>query len=117
MRDAARLALGVGIIGSLGAAVTGATDWQHTHGEDRRIGIVHGLLNTVATGLYAVSWWDRRRGRHFRGMAGSALGYGLTMASGYLGGCAGVRVRGRRRSLGSPIGGRRLDTGAGGERR
>jgi len=85
MRDAARLALGVGIIGSLGAAATGATDWQHTHGEDRRIGIVHGLLNTVATGLYAVSWWDRRRGRHFRGMAGSALGYGLTMASGYLG--------------------------------
>jgi nitrite reductase/ring-hydroxylating ferredoxin subunit/uncharacterized membrane protein len=85
MRDASRLALGVGIIGSLGAAATGATDWQHTHGEDRRIGIVHGLLNTVATGLYAVSWWDRRRGRHFRGMAGSALGYGLTMASGYLG--------------------------------
>ena len=86
MRDAARLALGVGIVGSLGAAVTGATDWQHTHGQDRRIGIVHGLLNTVATGFYAVSWWDRRRGRAFRGMAGSALGYGLTMASGYLGG-------------------------------
>ena len=115
MRDAARLALGVGIVGSLGAAVTGATDWQHTHGQDRRIGIVHGLLNTVATGLYAVSWWDRRRGRAFRGMAGSALGYGLTMASGYLGGCAGVWVRGRRGSLGSPIGGRRLDTGAGGD--
>jgi hypothetical protein len=33
MRDASRLALGVGIVGSLGAAVTGATDWQHTHGQ------------------------------------------------------------------------------------
>ena len=74
MRDASRLALGVGIIGSLGAAATGATDWQHTHDESRRIGIVHGLLNTVATALYAVSWWDRRRGRHFRGMAGSCAG-------------------------------------------
>ena len=85
MRDASRLALGVGIIGSLGAAATGATDWQHTHDESRRIGIVHGLLNIVATALYAVSWWDRRRGRHLRGMAGTALGYGLTMGSGYLG--------------------------------
>ena len=86
MRDASRLALGVGIVGSVGAAATGATDWQHTHGEDRRIGIVHGLLNVAATALYAVSWWDRRRGRHSRGVAGTALGYGLTMASGYLGG-------------------------------
>jgi nitrite reductase/ring-hydroxylating ferredoxin subunit/uncharacterized membrane protein len=86
MRDASRLALGVGIIGSLGAAVTGATDWQHTHGDSRRIGIVHGALNAVATALYAASWWDRRRGRHFRGIAGSALGYGLTLSSGYLGG-------------------------------
>jgi nitrite reductase/ring-hydroxylating ferredoxin subunit/uncharacterized membrane protein len=85
MRDASRFALGVGIIGSLGAAVTGATDWQHTHEESRRIGIVHGLLNAVATALYAVSWWDRRHCRHLRGMAGTALGYGLTMASGYLG--------------------------------
>src|SRR5512133_919365 len=39
MRDASRLALGVGIIGSLGAAATGTTDWQHTHDESRRIGI------------------------------------------------------------------------------
>jgi nitrite reductase/ring-hydroxylating ferredoxin subunit/uncharacterized membrane protein len=85
MRDASRLALGVGIIGSLGAGATGATDWQHTHEESRRIGVVHGLLNTVATALYTVSWWDRRRGRHLRGMAGTALGYGITLGSGYLG--------------------------------
>jgi nitrite reductase/ring-hydroxylating ferredoxin subunit/uncharacterized membrane protein len=85
MRDASRRALGVGIIGSLGAAVTGMTDWQHTHEESRRIGIVHGLLNAAATGLYAASWWDRRRGRHLRGVAETALGYGLTLGSGYLG--------------------------------
>jgi nitrite reductase/ring-hydroxylating ferredoxin subunit/uncharacterized membrane protein len=85
MRDASRVALGVGIIGSLAAAATGVTDWQHTQEESRRIGLVHGFLNTIATGLYAASWWDRRRGHHFRGMAGSALGYGLTLSSGYLG--------------------------------
>jgi nitrite reductase/ring-hydroxylating ferredoxin subunit/uncharacterized membrane protein len=85
MRDAARLALGVGILSSLGAAGTGVTDWQHTQEESRRIGLVHGVLNAVATGCYAVSWWDRRRGRHVRGIAGTALGYGLTLGSGYLG--------------------------------
>jgi nitrite reductase/ring-hydroxylating ferredoxin subunit/uncharacterized membrane protein len=86
IRDASRLALGVGIISSLGAAATGVTDWQHTQEESRRIGLVHGLLNAVATGLYAASWWDRRRGLQFRGMAASAVGYGLTLGSGYLGG-------------------------------
>ena len=85
-RDASRFALGVGIIGSVGAAATGVTDWQHTHEQSRRVGLVHGVLNAVATGLYAASWWDRRRGRHLRGMASSALGYGLTLGSGYLGG-------------------------------
>jgi len=86
LHDASRFALGVGLVGSVGAAATGLTDWQHTHEQSRRVGLVHGLLNTVATGLYAVSWWDRRRGRQLRGMAGSALGYGLTLGSGYLGG-------------------------------
>lgn len=78
--------MGVGIVGSIGAAATGLTDWQHTHEQSRRIGLVHGLLNTIATGLYAVSWWDRRRGRHRRGAAASALGYRLTLGGGYLGG-------------------------------
>ena len=85
-RDASRFALGVGVVGSIGAAATGLTDWQHTHEQSRRVGMVHGLLNAVATGLYALSWWDRGRGRHRRGMASSALGYGLTLGSGYLGG-------------------------------
>ena len=106
MRDASRLALGVGIIGSIGAAVTGVSDWQHTHEESRRIGIVHGLLNAVATGLYAVSWWERRRGRHGRGVAATVIGYGLTMSSDYLGaalvyGCGvGVNRAGPRLDVG-----------------
>lgn len=86
LRDGARFALGVALVGSVGAAATGATDWQHTHEESRRIGLVHGALNAIATGLYAASWRDRRRGRHRRAMASSALGYGLTLGSGYLGG-------------------------------
>jgi nitrite reductase/ring-hydroxylating ferredoxin subunit len=74
----------VGVLASIGAAATGVTDWEHTHEQSRR-GLVHGVLNAVATALYTASWWDRRRGRHLRGMAGSALSYGLTLGSGYLG--------------------------------
>jgi nitrite reductase/ring-hydroxylating ferredoxin subunit/uncharacterized membrane protein len=87
--DASRFAtraLGVGILASIGSAVTGATDWQHTHEKDRRVGLVHGVVNLVATGLYAQSWWDRRRGRHGRGIALTALGYAITVSGSYLGG-------------------------------
>jgi len=89
VRDTARFAsraLGLGILASVGSAVTGVTDWQHTHEEDRRVGLVHGLVNLAATALYAQSWWDRRRGRHRRGIALTALGYGITVAGSYLGG-------------------------------
>ncbi len=89
VRDASRFAaraLGVGILASVGAAVTGVTDWQHTHEEVRRVGIVHGLVNLAATALYAQSWWERRQGRHGRGIALTALGYGITLAGSYLGG-------------------------------
>ncbi|UQX10084.1 Rieske (2Fe-2S) protein [Candidatus Mycobacterium methanotrophicum] len=88
-RDASRFAsraLGLGILASLGSAVTGVADWQHTHGEDRRVGSVHGVLNGLATGLYIMSWLDRRRGRHGRGILTSALGYGITVSASYLGG-------------------------------
>ena len=87
--DASRFAsraLGVGILASLGSAVTGVTDWQHTHEEDRRVGLVHGVVNLAATGLYAQSWWDRRHGRHRRGIALTALGYLITVGGSYLGG-------------------------------
>ncbi|MGC2655409.1 MAG: Rieske 2Fe-2S domain-containing protein [Mycobacterium sp.] len=87
--DASRFAsraLALGILANLGSAATGVTDWQHTHEEDRRIGLVHGLLNVLATILYIRSWWDRRRGKHLRGIGVSALGYGITVSSSYLGG-------------------------------
>ncbi|WP_025735984.1 Rieske (2Fe-2S) protein [Mycobacterium genavense] len=89
MVDASRFAaraLGVGILASIGSAVTGAADWQHTHEKDGRVGLVHGVINLFATGLYAQSWRDRRRGRHGRGIALTALGYLITVGGSYLGG-------------------------------
>ncbi|WP_169947460.1 Rieske 2Fe-2S domain-containing protein [Microbispora sp. H11081] len=92
-RRAARAAVGVGIAGALAAAVTGLHDWQHTHDEARRVGLVHGTLNTLALGLYGWSWWQRGRGHHLRGLLAALLGYPVIMASGFLGGTLVYRHR------------------------
>lgn len=83
---AARRAVGIGVVGALGAALTGLFDWQYTHDNARRVGLVHGTLNAVALGLYGWSWWERRRGRHGRGRLAALLGYPVVAVSGYLGG-------------------------------
>lgn len=84
--QAAQLATGLGVLGGIGAVLTGLTDWQHTHDRARRSGLVHGLLNSAALGLNAWSWRDRSQGRHARARRASALGYGLVLAGSYLGG-------------------------------
>lgn len=101
-RSAAAGGLGLGIVANLASAVTGAADWQHTHEKDRRIGLVHGALNGLATVFYIRSWVERRRGRYGRGIVTTALGYGITIGAGYLGGALvfdsgiGVDQSGRR---------------------
>src|SRR5690348_1308534 len=60
MRRAATFALGVGLAGAVGAAVTGLTDWSETGGSARRAGLVHGLLNVTATALMATSFIARK---------------------------------------------------------
>jgi len=85
-RPGAETAIGIGIIGALGAAVTGATDWSDTGGRSEKIGLVHGLLNVVATGLYTASWIARRKRRCDTGVALSMLGFAIASGSAYLGG-------------------------------
>src|SRR5947207_10827721 len=48
---AADTAIGVGILGALGSAVTGLTDWSETDDRAKKIGAVHGTLNVVAAAL------------------------------------------------------------------
>ena len=46
----------LGLVGAAGTAVTGLADWSKIGGgETRRIGLVHGLLNTTATACYIAS--------------------------------------------------------------
>jgi uncharacterized membrane protein len=59
MRRAATFAIGVGLVGAVGAAVTGLTDWSETDGQSRRVGLLHGLLNVTATALFTTSYVER----------------------------------------------------------
>ena len=52
---AARVCITTGLVGAVGAAVTGLTDWSDTSGPARRIGLVHGLVNITATALFLTS--------------------------------------------------------------
>ena len=84
---AADLAIGVGLIGAAGSAVTGLTDWSETDEPGRSIGLVHGAMNVIATSLYTASWIMRkRRSSRDSGIALSMLGYATALASAYLGG-------------------------------
>jgi hypothetical protein len=60
-RQGADTALKIGLVGAVGAAVTGMADWEHLDGQPRRVGLMHALLNTTAAALYARSWQLRNR--------------------------------------------------------
>jgi nitrite reductase/ring-hydroxylating ferredoxin subunit/uncharacterized membrane protein len=85
-RDAATFALGVGLLGALGAAVTGLTDWSETQGRARRTGLLHGLLNIAATSLMATAFAQRSRDDRASGRAFAWTGYGIALAAAFLGG-------------------------------
>ncbi len=86
MRRAATFALGVGLLGALGSAVTGLTDWSETQGQSRRTGLVHGLLNLAATSLIAGAFFQRRNNPYANGRALAWTGFGIATAAAYLGG-------------------------------
>jgi nitrite reductase/ring-hydroxylating ferredoxin subunit/uncharacterized membrane protein len=86
MRRAATFAMGVGLAGAVGAAVTGLTDWSETDGRSRRAGLVHGLLNLAATALFATAFVQRQRDDHDGGRLCAWTGYTIALGAAYLGG-------------------------------
>jgi nitrite reductase/ring-hydroxylating ferredoxin subunit len=79
--------LAVGLAGAAGAAVTGMTQWYPVKNKSvKKIGATHALLNITATVLYGASYAARKQGNRGVGKALSFLGYGIVMASSYLGG-------------------------------
>jgi nitrite reductase/ring-hydroxylating ferredoxin subunit len=84
--SSADAAIGVGILGAIGSAMTGLTDWRHTEGRARRVGLTHGLLNVGALALYTTSLILRRRQARRVGRGTAMLGYLVANAAAYLGG-------------------------------
>ena len=76
----------LGLLGATGAAVTGATDWSDLDGTDRRVGMLHGLLNVGITLSNTASLVLRLTGKRRAGIAISMAGYLTSLFSAYLGG-------------------------------
>jgi nitrite reductase/ring-hydroxylating ferredoxin subunit/uncharacterized membrane protein len=85
--SAADVSIVVGLLGALGAAVTGYTDWHETVDRERRVGVAHGLLNTVVIVIYLASLSIRLSGSG-RGLAIvlALVGYALVLTAAFLGG-------------------------------
>ena len=87
LRAGADFAIGFGLLGAVGSAVTGLADWSETDGRAKKVGLVHALLNVTATTLYTASWFMRKRSDSRQsGVALSMLGYLIAKGAAYLGG-------------------------------
>jgi nitrite reductase/ring-hydroxylating ferredoxin subunit/uncharacterized membrane protein len=83
---AADAAVSVGLVGAVGAATTGLTDWQDIDPPARRIGLVHGLLNIASAALFTSSLVARKQKSRSSGRNLAALGYAVSSMAAYLGG-------------------------------
>ncbi|HEY4465889.1 MAG TPA: Rieske 2Fe-2S domain-containing protein [Streptosporangiaceae bacterium] len=84
--DAAGMLSAAGILAAGATALTGVSDWTVSNEEDRRVGLFHGLLNTVGLGLQGASLGSRMAGHRGPARALGAASLTVTAAAGYLGG-------------------------------
>jgi len=83
--DTARISMGIGLVGAVGAAVTGLRDYGFID-EDRpshQVATTHALGNALAGSLFAASFLLRHR-EHQAGHRTSTLARGLALAGGSL---------------------------------
>ena len=86
VRHAADASLVFGTLGALGATVTGLSDWRYLSGGSRRMGVAHGLLNTIGLVLSIVSLLLRASGRRNAGRLTFLAGYSISGMAAHLGG-------------------------------
>ena len=84
---AADLSIIIGVVAALAAAVTGYTDWNETIDRERRVGMAHGLINTLVLIIYVASLIVRGAGgNRGLGIVLALVGYALVISAAYLGG-------------------------------
>ena len=70
----------------MATAVTGVADWTVSDGEDRRVGLFHGLLNGAATALQGASLAARLSGHRGSARTLGMASMAVTTAAGFVGG-------------------------------
>jgi uncharacterized membrane protein len=86
-RPAAQRLVGLGLVFVPATVASGMADYAAV--DDRRVkrvGAVHAVGNSMVAGAYLLSWRNRTKGRHARGVMLPLLGGTLAWATGYLGG-------------------------------
>ena len=86
MATASNVLLIIGLVGAVLSILTGTTDWNDTYGKERRVGIAHGIVNTLATLVYVVALVLRLTGNQFTGFIISTIGLVILLLGAYLGG-------------------------------
>lgn len=80
---ASRALIGIGVLSAVPAIASGWTDWLRLHDQQKRVGIVHAAANSIAIGLFALSFIQRGRGS---GKLLAFAGLGVASAGAFLGG-------------------------------
>jgi nitrite reductase/ring-hydroxylating ferredoxin subunit/uncharacterized membrane protein len=83
---AADTSIAIGLLGAVGAAITGVTDWSDVDPPARRIGMIHGIVNVSAATLFAMSSILRMKKSRTTGRILAVLGYGVMTVAAHLGG-------------------------------
>jgi nitrite reductase/ring-hydroxylating ferredoxin subunit/uncharacterized membrane protein len=84
--DAASTLSAAGLLAAGATVATGLTDWSVSDGEDRRVGLFHGLLNLAGTALQGASLAARLTGHRGSARVLSAASLSVTVGAAYLGG-------------------------------
>ena len=89
---AASTSIAVGLGGSFASAASGLADWSDTSGEQRRVGLIHALLNLAGSMMYEASLVNRLTGHRTAGKLLSSAGFATVLVSSYLGGDLAYRL-------------------------
>lgn len=84
--DGAGILAAGGVIAGLATAATGVADWTVSDGRDRRVGLLHGILQTVALVMVGGSLAFRYSDALIAGEVLLVAGFVLSAGSAYLGG-------------------------------
>ena len=84
-RPAARMLVGLGVVSSAPAVLSGLAEWVHTRDAERRVGAVHAAVNALGVVFFGASWWRRRAGDG-SGRRSALAGMAVVGMGGWLGG-------------------------------